>query len=586
MRVSEKREAQILFEDQLSQRESDWRSRMENLESETLSHQLRVTSLNKETEKLREDHTMKSQIVESSEAAQRRLENELKQVRWELEDYRSMCTRRIQDLEANIGTAEQSQKALVEKYERKEVQAEARIREMTDRKEKIEISHNEHLKELNASVKLLKEKLSDSETEKARLHWKIEDINSEKSKIIGSHAVEKTKLEEQIQKLESDVSNNVIKEELTHLKRSLQSTKEELATKTKDIEKYQQQLVQSTDQITETERQRARLELDCQKKCEQIERDGYQKSEKLIASLSQSRDKAEATIKRLEKEGALHQQAINQLKADRDDAYKTLHNNGITLQIAQTTDAYMSPPRAVANAQMTKLKVQNDSLKQVIAQMRQEMEGVVNQGTSVSSPLARDSAYVKSLEEEITQLKQHLRSQVREEGSKHLPSLDADNLPQKNPAVQQVVVSLNATISSLRSEKIELTAAGRKQQIEIEHLKAQMGKLKAGPRNAEIELEQARYELNATNRKLASDTSSLRQRVAELERQLESTREETAEYHRSVLTVSAENQALSTELSQLKISQARSGEVINYGAQELVIQNLQDEVSLHLLKLK
>ena len=156
----------------------------------------------------------------------------------------------------------------------------------------------------------------------------------------------------------------------------------------------------------------------------------------------------------------------------------------------------------------------------------------------------------------------------------------AEHIADGNPAVQKVVKSLNATINSLRSEKIELTAAGRKQQIEIERLKAENNKLKMGPRNAEVELEQAKYKLNSANRKLATETSSLRQRVSELETQLESTREEATEYHRSVLTIGAENQTLSTELSQLKISQARSGEVINYGAQELVIQNLQDEVRI------
>ena len=582
LRVSEKREAQLLFEDQLAQRESDWRARMEQLESEALAHQLRVTSLNKETEKLREDRTVKSQIVESSEAAQRRLENELKQCKWELEDYRDMCTRRIQDLESTIATSQQSQKALVEKYERKVVQAESRLHEMTDRQGKIEIAHNDHISELNIAVQNLKEKLSQCDTEKARLQWKMEDITNEKSKAIGLHAVERNKLEERIQKLENDVSSSVMQEEINHLKSSLLSVKDELALKTKDVEKYQMQMMQAVDKVAEAERQHAKLELDCQKKCEAIERDGYQKSERLIASLTQARDRSEATIKRLEKEAGIHQQAIHQLKQDRDDALNTLHNHGITMQFSQrpsnsNTPSFPSMPPD--SPQLRKLQAQNDSLKQVIAQMRLEMEGVVNQGTA-HSPISRDSAYVRSLEDEVNQLKQELRTKQRKEDTVPETPEAAEHIADGNPAVQKVVKSLNATINSLRSEKIELTAAGRKQQIEMERLKAENNKLKMGPRNAEVELEQAKYELNSANRKLATETSSLRQRVSELETQLESTREEAAEYHRSVLTIGAENQTLSTELSQLKISQARSGEVINYGAQELVIQNLQDEVRM------
>ena len=113
------------------------------------------------------------------------------------------------------------------------------------------------------------------------------------------------------------------------------------------------------------------------------------------------------------------------------------------------------------------------------------MEGVVNQGT-VHSPISRDSAYVRSLEDEVNQLKQDLRTKQRKEDTVPETPEAAEHIADGNPAVQKVVKSLNATINSLRSEKIELTAAGRKQQIEIERLKAENNKLKMGP-NAVLE---------------------------------------------------------------------------------------------------
>ena len=582
MRVREKREAQLLFEEQMTQRENDWKIRLESAESELLAHQLRVSSLTSETEKLREDRKVKGHIVESSETAQRQLEKELKQSRWELEDYRAMCTRRIQDLESQIAFTEQSQKTLVEKYERKLVQAETRLQEISVQGEKVKSAHNDAIRDLNNSIRTFKESLSDKETEIARLQWKIEDLTLERTKNIEDNALNVSKLQEQIANLQAKDDCRLLKEEINHLKKCLNETKLDLAARIKDVEKYQMELVSASDQIAEAERQRARQELECQQKCDKVQREQYEKSEKLISRLSQAKDRAEATVKRLEKESALHQQAISGLKKDRDDAYSTLRAHGLGVDISKPAS-----PRAnvgLDTSEVSSLRLQNDNLKQVISQMRHEMEHV--SASKINIPLGsaprQPDIYVKSLEEEIQELKQQLRQNERA----HLKSpytmtdmMKAINSGD-NPAIQEVVASLNATISSLRTEKVELMTNGRKAQVELESLKRELQMIKQGPRDTKIELEQARYELNSVTRKLESETSFLKQRIAELETQLGSCREEAAEYHRSLLNANEELQAVSTELSTLKMSHARSDNVINYGAQELVIQNLQDEVNI------
>lgn len=582
--MQEKREAKLLFEEQLAQREKDWKIRIESLESEALVHHLRVSSLTNETDKLREDRSLKSQIAESSENAQRRLENELKQSKWELEDYRAMCTRRIQDLESQISFSEQSQKSLVEKYERKLVQAEARLQETIDRNEKVVCGNNEHVNHLNNLIRDQKAKSSDFETELSRANWKIEDLTAEKTKLIEANAVEKASLREQIKILEDKDKSDVLQEEVNHIKKCWQEAKHDLQAKTDDVTKYQTELAAIADQLSEADRQKARLELDCQQKCETIQREQYEKSEKLISRLSQAKERAEATVKKLEKESTLHQQAISGLKKDRLDAYETLKSHGLTVQFSQQPSVSAN---GTSGEDARHLQIQNEHLKEAMKQMRQEMEGIARPGAHMSPRDASNSTsiYVKSLEDEIKDLKQQLR-QKELVSSKHV-STTGDLVEAAHAGggagVKKVVLSLNATIASLRSEKVELMATSRKHQVELESLRTELRQVKQKPHAMQIELEQAKYELNSTTRRLHMESSSYKQHIAELETNVESTREEAAEYHRNLLSANADNQVLSTELSTLRMAQARSENVINYGAQELMIQNLQDEVSLECL---
>jgi hypothetical protein len=127
-------------------------------------------------------------------------------------------------------------------------------------------------------------------------------------------------------------------------------------------------------------------------------------------------------------------------------------------------------------------------------------------------------------------------------------------------------------------EKVELTTATRKQQVEIESLKASIKEMKLIPNNQSVILDQTRYELNAAKRELESRNASNGQRIKFLEIELGQVKEEATEYHRQLLIANEENHALCSELADARMAEARSATKINYGAQELVIQTLEDEV--------
>jgi len=510
----------------------------------------------------------------------KRVADELKKSHWELQDYRAMCNRRIQDLESQNATVVLAQKALVEKYERKLVQESARVQEIKERAENEETRHNDAVNELNRQVQRLMAQIAELESEKARLVWKAEDAETERVRVIEQKATERQKLEEKIVQLEKNDETLRLGEELARTQELLTRTKNDIASQKTDMEKYQSELAKAVEELSECERQKAKLELDCQRRCDGMEREHYVKYEALVSRLTKSRDEARATIQKLEKEAGYHQQAITALKKDRTDAYSTLRKHGLQVECKETELA--SSPESLGD--VATLRKQNEALKAVITQMRQNMESMGQTASKQIPPLSdNNSLYVQSLEEEIKQLKAEFRTKVITgpvpTDEELLASIEKGN----DSAVKEVIGKLNAEINALRTEKVQLTASARKQQIEIDRLTTGMRAASQVPRDVQIETEQLRYELGALRRLHDTEGRSQRQRIESLESQLAGSQAEAAEYHKSLLEANSANESLSVLLANARMEAGRAEGVINYGAQELIIQNQQDEVCVHLL---
>uniref|UniRef100_A0A1I8FKV0 Centrosomal protein of 162 kDa n=1 Tax=Macrostomum lignano TaxID=282301 RepID=A0A1I8FKV0_9PLAT len=136
---------------------------------------------------------------------------------------------------------------------------------------------------------------------------------------------------------------------------------------------------------------------------------------------------------------------------------------------------------------------------------------------------------------------------------------------------QKSVQEISNALSKLRSEKTDLLAQCRKQQARIGHLESQLAECQTEREAADTAAEQLRYE-------------------AELEAQLDESQREADEYYKANIEAGRLAERLQQEvlgscsglrLVQLAASssrQQRPGEV-NFGAQELYIQQLQDEIA-------
>lgn len=118
----------------------------------------------------------------------------------------------------------------------------------------------------------------------------------------------------------------------------------------------------------------------------------------------------------------------------------------------------------------------------------------------------------------------------------------------------------------------------KKHQAHVQYQEQVLEKLAKEPRDKQVEIDQLQYELGATTRRNQAEIASLRQRISDLELQLLEARKEADEYYKGNLERNMEVTALGQEISGLKLDLAQKRPPINFGAQELLIQQLQDEI--------
>ncbi|CAD5121634.1 unnamed protein product [Dimorphilus gyrociliatus] len=193
------------------------------------------------------------------------------------------------------------------------------------------------------------------------------------------------------------------------------------------------------------------------------------------------------------------------------------------------------------NPEVEDLTRQNVTLRTTITQMREQMELVNNKPS-------------KEVDEEDVQ--------------GELPEIE-------NAYIKAHIGELNRLITKLRSDKVELSAQVRAMQARNHAL--EMSVNDQGTSN--VSVQQLRYELVANEDKYNTQISSYKKRVVDLEAAYSESDARCKELNRVRLQVEEENSALRRQVSDLKLRSAQAHKQISFGAQELVIQQLESELA-------
>ncbi|XP_075072876.1 coiled-coil domain-containing protein 57 isoform X2 [Mixophyes fleayi] len=568
----QRQELSLEFDCEMKKREHEFRLSLDKMSTVVLSHELKVKLLTKELDVLREMELKGAESVQEAESTNQNLQEALKLKEFEIKDLSAVKDARLKELKDRLQSMQHQLNRQEETFQRKHEQLDRLAREKESALGSMKQAHTEQLQQLEKRIKELQICVETLQMEQQRGQCNQQAMLAEKDNTIDKLKEETNTLKTGWDSYITQVSKDTVNKDL-QIQSLLEEEEKVTAQMTKyqrDIERYQQQLACSLERERMFEQAKVQAELDWQKRCDQTEKAQYQKSEELIESLSRAKEQLEAELKERERRLNELQVLVTTLSWERDKAMNMTRKHGVpTDQRKQTLGGLSDFP----SSEIQKLQEQNTELREVIGQMRKEMESLCEQisppAPERTEPPTSDAPgnvvsadYAKSLENEISDLKQNIR-QTEEELQKALSAKDLPNLPSTAKAVspdniyiQNHISSLNETIGALRADKVSSAAAVKRLEARTAHLDSLVVELTQKVQQKQSEVNQLQYQLNNETRQSQATISSLQQRLSELELQLTEARKEAEEYFKGNLKQNLETVGLGNEVSALKLELA------------------------------
>ncbi|XP_073654390.1 coiled-coil domain-containing protein 57 isoform X2 [Tursiops truncatus] len=419
------------FESEMQKREHAFRLQADSMSNVVLAHELKIKLLNKELVALREAGVKAAESLQSAEAVNAELEDRLQHRDWELRDLAAVKDARIKDLEGKLHSVQLTKKKEEETFRRKHEELDRLARERDTVLMAAKSAHAEQLQAVEARALELQVNCENLEVQLRRAEWRQADTTKEKDAAIDKLREDASALKSGWDAQIAQLSKEMISKDLQvqALQEEEVKLKAQLARCQQDIGRYKQQLSLAVEREQSLERDKVQLELDWQRRCEGVEREQYRRAEDLIQGLTAARDQVAAKLQETERVLCGQEVVLKAVTRERDEAVQALRTRGLhpeeeaqMLVRHQEEEISKSFPSTV----IQQLQEQNTSLRNVIAQMRKEMEtlsdqilpsaqlgGETSQTNQPDPKAAADSAvpdYVLALEAEMRTLKHKLKT--------------------------------------------------------------------------------------------------------------------------------------------------------------------------------
>uniref|UniRef100_A0A8C0I5U1 Coiled-coil domain containing 57 n=1 Tax=Balaenoptera musculus TaxID=9771 RepID=A0A8C0I5U1_BALMU len=419
------------FESEMQKREHAFRLQADSMSNVVLAHELKIKLLNKELVALREAGVKAAESLQSAEAVNAELEDRLQRRDWELRDLAAVKDARIKDLEGKLHSVQLTRKKEEETFRRKHEELDRLARERDTVLMAVKSAHAEQLQAVEARALELQGHCDNLEVQLRRAEWRQADTTKEKDAAIDKLREDASALKSRWDAQIAQLSKEMVSKDLQvqSLQEEEVKLKAQLARCQQDIGRYKQQLSLAVEREQSLERDKVQLELAWQRRCEGVEREQYQRAEDLIQGLTAARDQVAAKLQETERVLCGQEVVLKAVTRERDQAVQALGTRGLhpeeeaqMLLRHQEEETSKSFPSTV----IQQLQEQNTSLRNVIAQMRKEMEtlsdqilpsaqlgGKTSQTNQPDPKAAADSAvpdYVLALEAEMRTLKHKFKT--------------------------------------------------------------------------------------------------------------------------------------------------------------------------------
>ncbi|XP_074826646.1 coiled-coil domain-containing protein 57 isoform X2 [Natator depressus] len=383
----QKQELLVEFDAEIKKREHAFQRQADEMSNLVLSHELKVKLLTRELEALKEAGMKAAESLQIAETTNLKLEKEAKCKDWELKDLAAVKDAQIQDLECKLHLVYLTWQKEEETFQRKHEVLDRFAKEKDAVLVSVKEVHAEQIQKWENQIRELQIRHETLEMELHRREWRHTDCLREKDAVIEKLQEELTTLKTSWDSHLAQISKETVSKDLQiqSLHEEEVKLRAELARFQQDIERYKQQLSLAAEREQILQRAKVQAELDWQRRCENAERNQYQKSEDLIQSLSTARDQVIAQLQEKEQKLCEMETVLSALTFERDQAVQALQKHGILPEGEKQT--FLGDNKGVLGKdfparEIQRLKEQNTSLRAAIAEMRKEMETLSDQTPS------------------------------------------------------------------------------------------------------------------------------------------------------------------------------------------------------------
>lgn len=507
------------FDQIMKKREHEYRIQTDEFNTTILAKDLEIKMLRNELSYVRQNLDKVKDNSENCETSVKELQRQLKEKEWQLHDTSVLKDALIKDLQDKIDSIQTKHLSSLEDLKRKNHES-SRL-----------------LTEKNLLIENLKQSLEEEKLKLINLNQQLDEY-----KTIKFDNCQEDKLRQRLESCQS---------ELRQAREEIEKLKAKQTVKVDFDQELRQEIESLKSRCAQIEAEKSNLKTEWQKKYLQLENSKIEDSDLVNKSLQESRDKALAQVENLEQKLAYKESVIKSILS---------------------SDPLGSHVDQIQNLSENKLRDENDRLKMIIKQMRQEME-IIESGNG-----NRAQTFNQDLEEQILQLKQKNRDLQSKVDEYVVGQKMPDSKLTDNTILNSHMKSLNDTIDLLRKEKVDLTAFCKKQQAKLICMEKQVNDAGEKDRLKQTQLDTLKYELSSQERRMNAEISNLKSIGQNLELELQTTRREADEYHKITIEKNSEISALEHKITELNLKLSSCGQTINFGAQELFIEQLKEEI--------
>ncbi|XP_047464800.1 coiled-coil domain-containing protein 57 isoform X2 [Mugil cephalus] len=367
--AQQRQEMTSAFDSELIQREHEFNLKMDEMHALVLSNDIKVELLSKESEVHCQAQLQATEALNESREVCKQIQAQLQHKDQEIKNVVAVKDERIKELEDELKQIETQLKEENDEHIKKYGDV---VRALKKRDAQLETQHQRHKEQLQKAEEHIVNLRRNMEDQQKAMQRKDETIQRLHT---GAEAI-RTDWDKFIKQASSEM---VVKDtEIITLQERETKLTTELERSREQIERYKQQVSAGLERERALEQRGVQMELECQRRCEDMKAEHYLASEQLIQDLTQARDQAKAELKEKEQELRDVTVLLRSVRTERDQAIQ-----GLTPKVD-----------SLASEEIHRLQEQNHTLRAVVSQMRKEMEGLSHNqlhhrtGTQASSALA------------------------------------------------------------------------------------------------------------------------------------------------------------------------------------------------------